>query len=125
MTTDRTEKDPPRVRPFADFLVDQAGGRTHAELSDALHDLTSAVQATGRKGALTLTVTVEPMKGNTQALLVTDKVTAKPPAADRKSSVFFADAQGNLSRHDPRQMHLPLREVPGADPAADQLRNAT
>ena len=101
------------VRPFADFLREQAGGRTHNELSEALHDLVCAVSDTGKGGSLTLTLTIKPLeKGNTSALLVTDKVAVKRPALERKASVFFAD-DGNLVRNDPNQPTLggPLRDM--------------
>lgn len=106
-----------RVRPFADFLREQAGGRTHDELSVALRDLVSAVTDTGKSGSLTLTITVKPLKESVGgALVVGDKVVVKSPTLDRKASIFFADREHNLVRDDPNQLSFePLVEVP-ADP---------
>ena len=50
--------------------------------------------------------------------LVAD-VECKPPKSP-PASAYFVDDTGNLSRRDPRQMELPLR-----DAAADPTRSAT
>lgn len=101
------------VRPFADWLREQGGGRTHDELSETLRDLVDAVLATGKGGSLTFTLSLKPLeKGNTNALIVTDKVTVKAPQLERKSSVFFPDQDGNLRRTDPNQLVFePMRDV--------------
>ncbi len=52
------------------------------ELSEALHQLVARVQDTGRKGALTLVITVEPLpKGDGRALVISDEIKLKLPAA--------------------------------------------
>ena len=48
-----------RVRPFADFIREHGHGRTHDELSEGMRDLIKKVKDTGRKGSVTLTITVE------------------------------------------------------------------
>ncbi len=103
-----------RIRPFADVLREQAKGRTHDELSEALHQLVARVQDTGRKGALTLVITVEPLpKGDGRALVISDEIKLKLPEHDRESSMFFTDRDGNLTRRDPNQLTFEsLREVP-------------
>ncbi|MGH8867104.1 MAG: hypothetical protein ACRDYU_03800 [Actinomycetes bacterium] len=128
MTVDKNtgeiQGDEPRVRPFADFLLEQSSGHTHGELGEGLHDLIARVQDTGKKGSLTLTVVVEPMKGDTSTLVVTDEIKLRLPEHDRKGSVFFTDRDGNLTRHDPRQLHLPLREVASeAHPDPENLKD--
>ena len=106
------------IRPFADALIELSGGRTHTELSEQLHALIAAVRDTGKKGSLTLTITVSRMKNASEnTLTVTDDVKAKLPAHDRNVSVFYADADGNLTRRDPNQLVFEsLREVPAATP---------
>lgn len=112
-TTTTPDDDDGRVRPFADALREINAGRSHDELSLALRDLTAAVKETGRKGTLTYTVAIAPMKGNPDVLQVTDRIVAKVPESDRKASIFFADAAGNLTRTDPQQLSFEsLREVP-------------
>lgn len=112
MSTPDSAEEAPAIRPFAEFLVQQANGRTHTELSDALHKLIGAVQETGKGGKLQLTLDVKLMsKNDDRALMVTATVATKMPSVDAPTSVFFVDSDGNLSRTDPRQMPLPLREV--------------
>lgn len=109
---DQDSPQEPVVRPFTEFLVQQANGRTHTELSQALHDLVAAVQETGKAGKVQLTVDVKLLnKNDDRALTVATTVAVKRPTADAPMSVFFIDTEGNLSRTDPRQMTLPLREA--------------
>lgn len=101
------------IRPFADWLTEQAKGRTHAELGEGLHDLIARVQDTGKKGTITLTVTVEPMKKDASLLVVSDEIKLKLPEHDRPAAVFYADKNGNLTRDNPDQLTFEsLREVP-------------
>lgn len=110
-----TQPDPAApIRPFADFLRDQSRGSTHEELSEGLRDLVAKVLDTGKKGTLTLILTVEPMpKSDGNALIVSDEIRLKLPEFARDNSLFFADDDSNLYRTDPRQMVFEgLREVP-------------
>lgn len=112
------------VRPFADWLREQQQGITHDELSEALHDLVGSVRDTGKKGTLTFTVTVAPLKENVDVLVVTDDVKVARPKPDRKSSMFYPDAHGNLTRTDPNQLAFEsLHEVPN-DTEHDDLKEA-
>lgn len=118
-STPDKEKDDVQVRPFADFLIDHHSGVTAAELSDKLHELVSAVHDTGKKGTLTLSIVVEPFKGDTETMYVTADIKAKIPEEPRRGAVFFPDADGNLRREDPRRPHLPLKELGGKEGAVD------
>lgn len=118
MPKNDTDPDEVNIRPFADVLLDLNAGRTHNELSEALHELTQAVKDTGRKGTLTLTIQVAQMKNTGGTLVVSDRVAVKKPQADRVDSIFFTDSDGNLSRKDPRQLTLPEPERPES-PAAE------
>lgn len=117
-----------QVRPFADFLLDLAAGSIHTELSEELVTLVEAVRATGKKGSLQLTLAVATVGANHDALQVTARVTAKPPASDPQSSIFFPDHDGNLRRDNPAQPRLPLSAVdtPPAqvDPTTGEIRKA-
>jgi antitoxin (DNA-binding transcriptional repressor) of toxin-antitoxin stability system len=110
--TQPSTDDERTVRPFAAILQEVAAGKLHTQLSEKLNELTEAVKATGKKGTVTVQITVEPVKkGNTNALTVSGKTVAKIPEGDdaNPSSVFFTDAAGNLTRNDPAQIQLPLR----------------
>jgi hypothetical protein len=51
MTTSPSDEDV-HVRPFADFLREQAKGHSHDELSEGLREqLVARVQDTGKKGS--------------------------------------------------------------------------
>mgnify|MGYP001766930480 CR=1 FL=1 len=113
--TDTTEPEA-EVRGFSDWLAEQAGGKSHEELSVALYDLVQRVRDTGKKGSVQYTVFVGPMKGDTDVLVVDDQIKLKLPEHDRKASLFYTDQVGNLSRTDPAQQQLDLgalREVDG------------
>jgi len=113
MTT-RTRTDPitgevnesPVIRPFADWLREQSRGRTHEELSEALWDLISRVDETHKKGSLTLTLYIEPLKADPAMLVVTDEIRLKLPEFDRPGSTAYIDHDGNLTRQNPNQPEL-------------------
>lgn len=111
-------EDRPQTKPFATFLQEQRGGALHAELSDELAAVVSACMEHERSGELTLTVKVSPNKDG-ETLTLVDSVKAKKPEAAQRPSIFFTDSHGNLSRRNPRQPELPLREVTDPD---DQRR---
>lgn len=102
------------VRPFADWLREQQSGRTHDELSEGLQALVAAVIETGKKGTLTLQVSVAPFdRAEGDALIVSDAVKLSLPQHDRRKSIFHADKHHNLTRDDPAALPFEsLREVP-------------
>lgn len=102
---------PPRIRPFADFLAEHNNGAGHNLAGEKLHELVAAVRDTGKKGSLTLTLSIEAMDEDTLVTVI--DVATKVPKPPSKAAVFFVTDDGNLSRSDPKQTHLPLREVPG------------
>lgn len=101
----------PVARPFAEVLLQQARGRTHDDLTVKFHELIASVQETGKAGKIRLDVDVKPMKGDAATLQVTATVVSKVPQPDAQASIFFVDGDGNLTRNDPRQMSLPLRDA--------------
>jgi len=123
-----TKRDTEEVepRPFATFLIEQNRGKTHQELSFGLRDLVAKVEDTGKKGSLTLTITIEPLKGNEDALQVSDVIKLNLPEHNRGASIFFRGKDGNLQRDDPNQTSIfdDLREVPpppGVNPVTGEF----
>ena len=114
--------DNPAIRPFADWLREQSQGKTHDEMGEAIYDLAARVRDTGKKGSVTLTIVVEPMKGDERVLVVSDEIRLKLPEFPRKPSIFYTGPDGNLSRQDPEQLTFEsLREVP-ADGGRGEVR---
>ncbi|MER7206370.1 hypothetical protein ACFYY8_06390 [Streptosporangium sp. NPDC001559] len=96
-----------QVRPFATILQDLRRGAVLDEAAVLLQEVVASVQDTGKKGKLTLVVEIAPMKGDDASLTVAASVTATKPKSTPKAAVFFADADHNLVRDDPRQASLP------------------
>lgn len=126
-TTEATAEDLV-IRPFADFLREQAKGKTHEELGENLWDLIQRVRDTGKAGSVTLTVSVKLLEKNNPdgPLLIADEIKLKLPEHDRPTSIFYVDKHGNLDRNDPQQLPFEtLREVPaGVDPTTGEIREA-
>lgn len=122
-----TATDEPGARPFATWLLEQSGGKTHDEMSEALRDLVARVRDTGKKGSVSLTVTVAPLKGDVDVLVVADEIKLRVPEHDRKASLFYPDKDGNLSRRDPNQLTFDsLREVPeGVNPLTGEIEETS
>jgi hypothetical protein len=111
-----TDNEDRLVRPFAAWLQEQSNGLSHTQLSNNLHDLIGRVRETGKKGSMLYTVTISPYDKTTDVLQVND----------RRSSIFFPDSNGNLTRQDPNQLAFDLRSVdtPDTTVISETRRNA-
>jgi len=100
------------ARAFNQFLAEQRNGQTHAELSDALNELVAAVEEQGKAGELVLRIKVKPAgKVAAGTVIVEDEIKMKPPAGERSASIFFVTSDNNLSRKDPYQQELLLKDI--------------
>lgn len=98
------EKAGRRTRPFADFLADHNRGAQAREAAEALQEVVGSVVDTGKKGSITVTINIEPMKSaDAGTLLTTVLVSKKVPVIPARGAVFYADADDNLVREDPKQ----------------------
>ncbi len=123
-TGEITDDTARRIRPFADWMAEQRNGALHTELSQGLNDLVDAVNGVGRSGTLTLVVKVQPAsKHGEGSVLVADDVKVKLPQ-ERGEALYFVDADANLSRQNPAQPSLPLREVPRTAPELKDVTDA-
>lgn len=95
-------------KSFIDSLVDHRDGGAYAELEQKFKELNLAVQATGRKGSISITLVVEPTtrKGEVIAINCDDVLVAKIPTNPKRSTVFFINSDGTLTRNDPRQLTM-------------------
>jgi hypothetical protein len=92
---------------FAHTITGLNNGQTETELSLRLKELVSAVSDTGKKGSLTLKLTVERNKKNAKLIEVTAEVAAKIPMPPPPSAAFLLHA-GELIALEDTQMRLPL-----------------
>lgn len=76
------------------------------EASDQLAELVRAVDATQKKGELTIKLTVKPMQGGGAEKAISATVTAKVPRRDLPPAVFFSDGEGTLHRADPGEQDM-------------------
>ena len=102
-------------RPFLETLRELRNGATLEELSEELATLIAAVRHTNKGGKLVLTISIKPATaGDAGTVLLTDSVSTTLPEADRRATLMFTTEQNGLSRKDPNQAELTLRDV-GAD----------
>jgi hypothetical protein len=117
---DRTE-----LPAITDTLCDIRHGDLITDLTVALHDVVTAVRATGGKGVLTLKLTIQPFsKGDPNTLTVFDDVSTKLPRSESPATIMFSTDDGILSRQDPRQpelkdLHMPAEVMPFPKQATD------
>lgn len=102
----QTENGPP---PFTQLMLKQRKGLLHEELTDAVSELVAAVMKHGKKGSLTLKLTVAPHGDD--GITIADTYSLKAPTPPAKPSIYFADEHGRFSRDRLDQPELPLREV--------------
>lgn len=100
MAEPKDQRDAPK--DFALLLMERPS--THAELSEKMQALVKAVRETGKKGSLAITFTVGLFDGDPDRIIIDDKIAMRVPEHDRKSSIFFPDKSGNLSRTDPNSL---------------------
>jgi hypothetical protein len=118
---DSPTPDEAGIRPFGAWLHEQRNGSLHAELGEHLADITARVVELQKGGSVTLTVKIAPTGEGQNSVFITDEVKAKPPEPPRPKALFFSDSKGNLSRRDPRQAELPLKDVSADPPTPREL----
>lgn len=91
------------VVPFPEVLAQLRKGAAVDEFTARLAELVQAVQYTEKAGTLTLKLKVSPSKSDDAVVEIVDDLTVTIPRPPKKSSLFFADSAGSLTRHDPRQ----------------------
>jgi hypothetical protein len=108
---------------FAVFLIQHSRGEAHEQISGEFHQLLAAVQKHGRKGAMTIKVTVEPPKGGADGapVLVGIESDLKAPKAIAPPSMYFVDDDGRPTRNDPRQ--LQAFDVRDIDTATGEIKD--
>lgn len=118
MSTTREERDEEGARSFTVFLSEVGEGKFAGELAEKLREVVKAITETaaatcrtaGGELALKLVLKADE-KGYVD---VKPDVKVKLPPAIRSASKFRATPSNNLSTVlNPRQLEMPLREIPG------------
>jgi hypothetical protein len=97
---------------FTTTINGLSGGRVETELSMKLKELIEAVRDTGKKGSITLKLTVEQNKKNEKLIEISDEVTAKIPQPRRNASSFVLHEDQLILLED-TQLKLNLRQIEG------------
>jgi hypothetical protein len=94
-------------RPLFDTLRDLRGGVVIEDLEAKLQELVTQVQITNGSGTLELKLTVSPLKGSSEAVVVKDDIKLKAPQIKSSGTVMFPTPEGNVQRSHPKQDDLP------------------
>jgi len=91
---------------FAAMLAELNKGAVQADLGDKLTAAVAAVKMHGGKAKLKFTLTIK--RVNDDALELSANSVVQVPIAPVKAAIFYADAEGRLSRDHPNQVDLPF-----------------
>lgn len=112
-TTDTKEEE--GARSFARFIESVGDGDLHHELSDDLHDLIQACEADAARRESssegTITIKLKLKVDHRGVAAIAHDVVTKMPKSKRTPAVMYVTPGGNLTRENPKQQSLPLRDV--------------
>lgn len=91
---------------FAELLARLSGGRTNVEATAALREVAKAVIDETGKGAVVITMAIEPVGKTGYQVQIATTVTKKMPKSGPEVTVHFVDEIGDLKRDDPFQGRL-------------------
>lgn len=91
---------------FQDVVANLGYGKTSRELMENLTEIVQAVRENGGKGVLTLRIEVTVNKLN--AIIISDKITAKKPEAKRQPIDLEPGKNGDLFLIDDPEVSMPI-----------------
>jgi len=105
------EKNP--TTPFSQQISHMAKGTLDAELTSELAKLVKAINDHGKKGTISLTLTLKPevVNGEVTMINISPDVKVSKPQPQRMSSRMWPTYDGDLLRNDPDQSELDLKTV--------------
>ena len=112
---------------FVSTLASMQSGQVLQDLDDALRECTRASLASGKKGKVTLSLSIIPNGvgvGETPLFKIEEDIAVKAPKKGRPSSVFFADDDCNLTRRNHRQEEMRLTVVEARPDAPESAPRA-
>lgn len=106
---------------FMSTLQRHRSGGLLADASAKLSELVQAVHATGRKGSITIKISVVPASAGKTLVSFCDEISAKIPRPQIPMSVWFTTPQGELVKNDPDQQEMqPIVAVAEAAPVVEK-----
>lgn len=113
-----SKDDPPEQQKttFTQFLLKQANGGVHTELTEQLAECANSVIEQEKSASITLTINMQPGRAD-GVVEARCKVVSKPAKASEPTTMWWPDEKGNLHRSDPNQYQIPdtVRAVPSQD----------
>jgi len=97
------------MNSFTELIAQAGGGQLQADLTEAVKEIVRAIRDTGKPGKLTLTIDIKP--NNHGSVILLSKIVKKIPEHSSPQSIFFALDDGSLSRSDPNQIEMNLRDI--------------
>lgn len=94
---------------FADMLKEFGRGATNRQMTAVLRDVVAACEATGKKGSVTLKLTISSDDGIAQ---IGADVKSTKPGPSLPSGSYYVTSAGGLVEEDPRQQKLPVVSLP-------------
>jgi len=102
----QSEPEVPKTDILA-FILDMRSGQVAQDCNEKFNTVLAAVLDTGKKGVLTLTLTVEPSKfgmgGAVLEVKANHELKIKKPELEIGEATFFVTKDGRLTREDPAQ----------------------
>lgn len=96
---------------LADILGQIRGGAVLHDAGKALQECVQAVRDTGKPATLTFKIKVEPDKTDETVVTLQPDIDVKLPRKPRAKGIFYMDAQGRLTKEDPRQTEMELERA--------------
>lgn len=112
------------LRDPAAQLRDIRAGLMLIELSESMAEVVNAVMATGKKGSVSLKLTINPASKGEAVVTVSDEIKTSLPQEKKSATLMFALPSGSLQRQDPRQPELDLQGIALATTQPLQVANS-
>ena len=90
------------MRFFTDILRDHRRGKLVERLTKDLARVVAAVDETGQKGSITLTLAISPAKGDEGTYEIAPSIKLNIPEAPLPKGTMFADGSGSLVLEPPK-----------------------
>lgn len=84
--------------PYTDQLRGLRQGRVSDAATEKMAEVVNAVLETRKSGSITVTLKINPPKGDDDALRIMPSISTKIPEKELPEALMFADADGGLHR---------------------------